>query len=86
MAKKAVWLILSCLLVVALVLASCGPAEVEEEEGKTVVGEVEERKSRSTVGHSGYLLSTRLSTPYHGTKPILPGCITILPHPMQRCC
>lgn len=41
MHKKIVWLIISCLMVVALVLASCGPAEEEEEEAKTVVGEVE---------------------------------------------
>jgi ABC-type transport system substrate-binding protein len=41
MSKKIVWLSLSCLMVVALVLASCGPAEEEEEEAKTVVGEVE---------------------------------------------
>ncbi len=44
MAKKIVWLTLSCLIVVALVLASCGPAEEEEEEAKTVVGEVEEEE------------------------------------------
>lgn len=41
MRKKTAWLMLGCLIVVAMVLASCGPAEVEEEEeGKTVVGEV----------------------------------------------
>jgi len=31
MKKKIVWLVVSCLMVVALVLASCGPAEEEEE-------------------------------------------------------
>ncbi len=45
MKKKIVWLILSCMIVVALVLASCGPAAVEEEEGKTVVGKVKEEKA-----------------------------------------
>lgn len=44
MTRRIVWLVLSCLLVVALALASCGPAEVEEEEGKTVVGKVEEEE------------------------------------------
>jgi len=34
MRKKILWLIVSCLMVAALVLASCGPAE-EEEEGET---------------------------------------------------
>ena len=32
MRKKIVWLIVSCLMVVALLLASCGPVAVEEEE------------------------------------------------------
>ena len=32
MKRKIVWLILSCLMVVALVLVSCGPAAEEEEE------------------------------------------------------
>jgi len=31
MAKRIVWLVVSCLMVAALLLASCGPAEVEEE-------------------------------------------------------
>jgi len=30
--KKIVWLVLSCLMVAALVLASCAPAVTEEEE------------------------------------------------------
>ncbi len=40
MKKKIVWLILSCLMVVALLLASCAPAVVEEEE--EVIPEEEE--------------------------------------------
>ena len=32
MRKKIMWLVVSCLIVVALLLVSCGPAEVEEEE------------------------------------------------------
>ena len=31
MKKKIIWLVVSCLMVAALVLASCGPAEEEEE-------------------------------------------------------
>jgi peptide/nickel transport system substrate-binding protein len=42
MGKKIVWLAVSCLIVVALVLASCAQEVEEEEEGKVVVGEVEE--------------------------------------------
>jgi len=42
MKSKTAWLLVSCLMVVALVLSSCGPAAEEEEEGKTVVGEVTE--------------------------------------------
>jgi len=45
MKKKIVWLILSCMIVVALILASCGPAAVEEEEGKTITGKVTEEKA-----------------------------------------
>lgn len=40
MTRKIVWLVMSCLIVLALVLASCGPAAVEEEE--EVVPEEEE--------------------------------------------
>lgn len=43
--KKIAWLTLSCLMAVALVLASCGPATVEKEEGKAVVGKVTEREA-----------------------------------------
>lgn len=42
MKRKIVWLILSCLMVLALVLASCGPAVPEEEEEVTPLPEEEE--------------------------------------------
>jgi peptide/nickel transport system substrate-binding protein len=43
MRVRIAYLCISCLLVAALVLTSCGPAEEEEEEGaQTVVGQVEE--------------------------------------------
>jgi len=42
MTKRIIWLILSCLIVSALVLVSCGPAEVEEEEEVVPVEEEEE--------------------------------------------
>lgn len=42
MKKKIVWLVLSCLLVVALVLVSCGPAEVTPEEEEVTPEEEEE--------------------------------------------
>ena len=42
MKKKIVWLTVSCLMVVSLVLASCAPAVVEEEEGETIVTPGEE--------------------------------------------
>ncbi|HEY90947.1 MAG TPA: ABC transporter substrate-binding protein [Dehalococcoidia bacterium] len=45
MFKKFIWLTISCLLVAALALSSCGPAAVEEKgEGTTVVGEVVEKE------------------------------------------
>jgi len=44
MQRKFVWLILSFLIVLALVLVSCRPAAVEEEEGKVITGKVTEEK------------------------------------------
>jgi len=41
MKRKAVWLVVSCLMVAALMLASCGPAEEEEEEVVTPLEEEE---------------------------------------------
>jgi peptide/nickel transport system substrate-binding protein len=47
MAKKVVWILVSCLMVLSLVIASCGPKEeekakvTEEEEGKVVITEQE---------------------------------------------
>ena len=44
MKKKIVWLVVSCLMAISLIMASCGPAEVEEEEEEeeVVVEEEEE--------------------------------------------
>jgi len=42
MKKKTVWLVVSCLMVAALVLASCGPAAEEEEKEIVTPGEEEE--------------------------------------------
>jgi len=44
MKKKVIWLTLSCLIVLSLVLVSCGPA-AEEEEGKTITGKVVEKEA-----------------------------------------
>ena len=49
MKKKIIWLVLSCLMVAALVLASCAPAAVEEKEPQEVVGEVEEGEAPAVV-------------------------------------
>ena len=48
MTRKTVWLLLSCLMVAALVLASCKAAEAPGE-GKTVTGEVEEKEEGVVV-------------------------------------
>ncbi len=42
MKRKIVWLVVSCLMVAALVLASCGPTKVEKEEVVEEEVEVEE--------------------------------------------
>ncbi len=60
MKKKILWMFLSFLLVAALVLASCGPAEVvgeqeeEEEEEEEPVGEEEEEEEEPAVGVPQY--------------------------------
>ena len=45
MGKKIIWMVVSCLMVLSLVMASCGPAEEEAEvevgEEEVEVGEVE---------------------------------------------
>ena len=43
MAKKIIWLLVSCLMAVSLVVASCGPAAEEEEEVKNEVEAEEDR-------------------------------------------
>jgi len=45
MRSKAIWLVLSCLIIVVMVMTSCGPATTEEEEGKTIVGKVVEKEA-----------------------------------------
>ncbi len=49
MKKKVVWLLVSGLMVLALALASCGPAVTEEEE-EEVVGEEEEEQEEEVAG------------------------------------
>jgi len=44
MKKKIVWALVSCLMVLSLVMASCGPAEVEEEEEEEEVVVIEEEE------------------------------------------
>jgi len=84
--KRIVWLMLSCLMAVALVLASCGPAAVEEEEeGKTVIGEVtekegaavEEEEEEEEVVEAGREMVTDPSTGKLVTVPEYGGKITI---------
>ncbi len=53
MFKKIIWLIISCLMVVSLMVASCGPAEkeekVEEEEGEVIITKTEGEKIEEEV-------------------------------------
>ena len=42
MRRKAVWLLVSSVVVLALLMGSCQPAAVEEEEEKIITGEVKE--------------------------------------------
>jgi peptide/nickel transport system substrate-binding protein len=67
MNRKIAWLALSCLMVLSLVLASCGPAvEEEEEEGKTVVGKVTEvEEEEEEEEEEGYII-TEVGKPIYG--------------------
>ncbi len=57
MAKKIIWLLVSCLMVLSLVMASCGPA-AEEEEEKEVVG-----KERPEYGGTLNRIESNRGTP-----------------------
>lgn len=49
--KNIVWVVVSCLMILSLVMASCGPAaeEEEEEEEEIVIGEEEEEEEEEEV-------------------------------------
>jgi len=54
--KKIVWLLVSCLMAVSLVMASCGPAaeeEEEEEEEEVIIGEEEEEEEEEAAVPGG---------------------------------
>jgi hypothetical protein len=61
MKKKVIWLLVSCLMAVSLVMASCGPAEVEEEEEEeeVIIGEEEEEEEEEEAQEGFYLLTYR---------------------------
>ncbi len=44
MIKRIVWLLLSCMMAISLLVASCGPAAEEEEEEEVIIGEEEEEE------------------------------------------
>jgi protein involved in sex pheromone biosynthesis len=52
--KKILWLLVSCLMAISLIIASCGPtAEEEEEEEEVIVGEEEEEEEEQEVEVTG---------------------------------
>lgn len=54
MVKKAIWLVVSCLMALSLVMASCGPA-AEEEEEEVIIGEEEEEEEEEEKEEEGLL-------------------------------
>jgi len=75
MKRRVVWIIFSCLMVVAMVLASCAPAPVAEEEGKTVVGEVTEKEGAAVEEEEEEEVFTEVKEgpQYGGTLTLLSG-------------
>ena len=66
MKRRIIWILVSCLMVTALIMASCGPAEVEEEEEEEVVVEEEEEEVEEEVVEEEELLPPEVPK-YGGT-------------------
>jgi len=76
MKRKIAWLILSCVIVLALSLTACGPAAEEEEEGgKTVVGKVteEEAEEEEKEVKEEKIVTTATTPTYGGTITVAFG-------------
>jgi len=54
MGKKIVWIVVSCLMVLSLVMASCGTTAEEEEEEEEAYASPEEPKYGGTITTTGY--------------------------------
>jgi peptide/nickel transport system substrate-binding protein len=70
MAKRIVWVLLSCLIVAALVLTSCGPKVVEEKK-KEVVPEKKEEVTKPTVEEKEEVVAVKEEPKYGGTLTVL---------------
>ena len=72
MKRKVVWVLVSCLMVVALVLSSCGPA-AEEEEAKTITGKVTEKEAPEEEEEEEVVVPKKEGPTYGGTLTIIRG-------------
>ena len=74
MVKKIVWLVVSCMMAISLVVASCGPATTgeEEEEEEEEDEEEEEEEEEEVVAPSG--------------EPQYGGTITVRTNTDPSCC
>ena len=83
MKRRLVWLILSCSMAAALLLSSCGPADVEEEEEEVAEEEVVEEdmpQYGGTLNLCGRFMSANFS-PFG----LYPGMIEPMYEPMMWC-
>ncbi len=75
MKSKILWMLVSLLMVLSLVIASCGPSEVEEEkeeeEGKVVITKEEEEEEEEVVEKKDGLLSPEV--PKYGGQLVATG-------------
>ena len=65
--KKIIWVVVSCVMALSLVLASCGEAEEEEEEEVTPPGEEEEVTEGQPI--YGGTITTAMNSDYMGYDP-----------------
>ena len=69
--KSIIWLIISCLVVLAMILASCQTATTEDSEGTTVTGQVTEGEETTDEGEETVTPEETIPEPELTTPPLI---------------